>query len=73
MNGSCRWDDFAKGPLHGIMDFDPQAKVFLISVLEPHEVLRDAFKASATGFLPKPLNRENLHASLARSLSDSTR
>ena len=33
--------------LHGIMDFDPQAKVLVVSALEQRGVLKDAFKAGA--------------------------
>ncbi|HIQ21894.1 MAG TPA: response regulator, partial [Planctomycetes bacterium] len=33
--------------LHGIMEFDPQAKILVVSALEQRQVLKDAFKAGA--------------------------
>ena len=39
--------------LHGIMEFDPQAKVLLVSALEQRGVLKDAFKAGAADFVVK--------------------
>ncbi len=50
--------------LHGIMEFDPQAKVLLVSALEQHGVLKDAFKAGAADFVSKPFDKENLQAML---------
>jgi two-component system chemotaxis response regulator CheY len=52
--------------LHGIMEFDPQAKVLLVSALEQRGVLKEAFKAGAADFVSKPFDKENLQATLAQ-------
>jgi len=52
--------------LHGIMEFDPQAKVLVVSALEQRGVLKDAFKAGAADFVAKPFNRGNLQATLEK-------
>jgi two-component system chemotaxis response regulator CheY len=51
--------------LRGIMQFDPQAKVLLVSAVEQRGVLKDAFKAGAADFVAKPFDKENLLATLA--------
>jgi two-component system, chemotaxis family, chemotaxis protein CheY len=50
--------------LRGIMEFDPQAKVLLVSALEQRGVLKDAFKAGATDFVSKPFDKDDLRATL---------
>jgi two-component system chemotaxis response regulator CheY len=50
--------------LHGIMEFDPEAKVLVVSALEQRGALKDAFKAGATDFVAKPFDRKSLHATL---------
>jgi two-component system chemotaxis response regulator CheY len=52
--------------LHGIMEFDPQARVLVVSALEQRGVLKDAFKAGAADFVSKPFDRQNLQATLQR-------
>jgi len=54
--------------LRGIMQFDPQAKVLLVSAVEQRGVLKDAFKAGAADFVAKPFDKENLLATLAMLL-----
>ena len=44
--------------LHGIMDFDPDAKVLLVSALEQRGVLKDAFKAGAADFVVQAVRQE---------------
>ena len=50
--------------LHGIMEFDPEAKVLLVSALEQRGILKDAFKAGATDFVAKPFDNQSLQAAL---------
>jgi two-component system chemotaxis response regulator CheY len=54
--------------LHGIMKFDPQAKVLLVSALEQRGVLKEAFKAGAADFVSKPFDKQSLQATLAQLL-----
>jgi two-component system chemotaxis response regulator CheY len=56
--------------LHGIMEFDPQAKVLLVSALEQRGVLKEAFKAGAADFVSKPFKKESLQATLAQLLPE---
>jgi two-component system chemotaxis response regulator CheY len=50
--------------LHGIMKFDPQAKVLVVSALEQRGVLKEAFKAGAADFVSKPFDKGSLQATL---------
>jgi len=50
--------------LHGIMEFDPEAKVLVVSALEQRGVLKNAFKAGAADFVSKPFEKQSLQASL---------
>jgi len=52
--------------LHGIMEFDPGAKVLVVSALEQRGVLKDAFKAGAADFVSKPFDKQSLQVSLER-------
>ena len=54
--------------LHGIMEFDPNAKVLVVSALEQRGVLKNAFKAGATDFVSKPFDKQNLQATLNQLL-----
>jgi two-component system chemotaxis response regulator CheY len=54
--------------LRGIMDFDPRAKVLVVSALEQRGVLKDAIKAGAADFVSKPFDRQSLQSILARFL-----
>ena len=56
--------------LHGIMEFDPQAKVLLVSALEQRGVLKEAFKAGAADFVAKPFDRQSLQATLNQLLPE---
>ena len=56
--------------LHGIMEFDPQAKVLVVSALEQRGVLKDAFKAGATDFVSKPFDKNSLQATLQQLFSE---
>ncbi len=58
--------------LHGIMDFDPQAKVLIVSALEQRSVLKTAFKAGAADFVAKPFDKQNLRESLEQLLAEKT-
>ena len=50
--------------LHGIMEFDPAAKVLVVSALEQRGALKNAFKAGAADFVAKPFDRESLQETL---------
>ncbi len=50
--------------LHGIMEFDPKAKVLVVSALEQRGVLKNAFKAGAADFVAKPFDKQSLQATL---------
>jgi two-component system chemotaxis response regulator CheY len=54
--------------LHGIMEFDPKAKVLVVSALEQRGILKSAFKAGAADFVSKPFDKESLRASLEQLL-----
>ena len=56
--------------LHGIMEFDPKAKVLVVSALEQRGVLKDAFKAGAADFVSKPFDKQSLQASLQQLFQD---
>jgi aldehyde:ferredoxin oxidoreductase len=53
-------------------DLHPQAKVLLVSALEQRGVLKDAFKAGAADFVSKPFDKENLQATLAQLLPETS-
>lgn len=54
--------------LHGIMEFDSEAKILVVSALEQRGVLKDAFKAGATDFVSKPFDDGSLKESLGQLL-----
>ncbi len=56
--------------LHGIMEFDPEAKVLVVSALEQRGVLKDAIKAGAADFVCKPFAKDNLQSTLAQLLPE---
>ena len=58
--------------LHGIMEFDPKAKVLLVSALEQRGVLKDAIKAGAADFVSKPFDKVELQSTLAHLLADAS-
>ncbi len=58
--------------LHGIMEFDPEAKVLVVSALEQRGVLKNAFKAGAADFVAKPFDKQNLQATLDQLLPEGS-
>jgi two-component system chemotaxis response regulator CheY len=58
--------------LHGIMEFDPEAKVLVVSALEQRGALKDAFKAGAADFVSKPFDKQSLQATLDQLLPEGT-
>jgi two-component system chemotaxis response regulator CheY len=54
--------------LYGIMEFDPHARVLVVSALEQRGVLKNAFKAGAADFVSKPFDKQNLQATLEQLL-----
>ena len=57
--------------LHGIMEFDPEAKVLVVSALEQRGVLKDAIKAGAADFVAKPVDRRGLQATLEQLIPNA--
>ena len=58
--------------LHGIMEFDPKAKVLVVSALEQRGVLKDAFKAGAAEFVSKPFDKQGLQTTLEQLFSQGS-
>mgnify|MGYP001553253324 CR=1 FL=1 len=58
--------------LHGIMEFDPDAKVLVVSALEQRGVLKDAFKAGAADFVSKPFDTESLQDTLEQLIPEGS-
>ena len=50
--------------LHGIIEFDPEARILIVSALEQRGVLKSAFKAGAADFVAKPFAKNSLRESL---------
>ena len=50
--------------LHGIMEFDPAAKVLVVSALEQRGAIKEAIKAGAADFVGKPFAKGSLQATL---------
>ncbi len=58
--------------LAGITEFDPDAKVVVVSALEQKNVLKDAFKRGASDFLVKPFDKSHLEATLETMVQKPT-
>jgi len=56
--------------LHGIMEFDPKAKVLVVSALEQRGILKDAFKAGAADFVSKPFDNQSLRTTLEQLFAE---
>ena len=50
--------------LRGILEFDPEAVVLVVSALDQKSVLQNAFRHGATDFLVKPFDKPQLKAAL---------
>jgi two-component system chemotaxis response regulator CheY len=59
--------------LHGILQFDPSAKVLVVSALEQRGVLKDAIKAGAADFVAKPFDKRSLQATLEQLVPTESR
>jgi two-component system chemotaxis response regulator CheY len=46
--------------LRGLLAFDPEAKVVVVSAIEQKNVLKEAFKLGASDFIVKPFDRQVL-------------
>jgi two-component system chemotaxis response regulator CheY len=57
--------------LHGIMEFDSEAKVLVVSALEQRGVLKDAIKAGAADFVAKPFDKQWLKTTLDQLVPDN--
>jgi two-component system, chemotaxis family, chemotaxis protein CheY len=56
--------------LRGIMQYNPQARVLVLSALDQKTVLQQAFKLGAADFLVKPFENASLQESLERLIED---
>ena len=56
--------------LHGIMEFDPEAKVLIVSAVEQRGVLKEAFKAGAVDFIAEPFDKKRLRDTLDQLIPD---
>jgi len=50
--------------LRGILEFDPEAVVLVVSALDQKSVLQNAFRHGATDFLVKPFDKSQLVSAL---------
>jgi two-component system, chemotaxis family, chemotaxis protein CheY len=50
--------------LRGILAYDPDATVLVVSALDQRNVLKEAFKTGATDFLVKPFDKADLISAL---------
>lgn len=50
--------------LEGILEFDSEAKVLVVSALEQTAVLKDAFSRGASDFVIKPFDKDQLLSTL---------
>jgi two-component system chemotaxis response regulator CheY len=58
--------------LHGILEFDPAAKVLVVSALEQRGMLKSAFQAGAADFVSKPFDKQNLQTCLEQLLGQTS-
>ncbi|MBX7168801.1 MAG: response regulator [Pirellulales bacterium] len=52
--------------LRGILEFDPEAKIVVVSALEQTAVLKEAFQIGAADFIVKPFDKALLAETLDR-------
>lgn len=52
--------------LRGIKNFDRHAQILIVSALDQAEILKDALRAGAADFIPKPFNKGKLLAALQK-------
>lgn len=52
--------------LRGIREFDPAARIVMVSALEQKNILKETFKLGAADFIVKPFQRAALVATLDR-------
>jgi len=57
--------------LQGILDFDPHAKVVVVSALDQKNILKQAFKIGATDFVVKPFVNDALVRTLETLVADT--
>lgn len=58
--------------LRGIKEFDPDAKVLIVSALKHRGLLKEAIQAGAADFVEKPFDRDNLLATLETLTANCT-
>jgi two-component system chemotaxis response regulator CheY len=54
--------------LKGIMQFDPKARVIMVTSVEQKHIVQDAMKAGARDYVVKPFERSNVAMVLSKVL-----
>ncbi len=57
--------------LHGILEFDPDAKVLIVTAMDQEQVMQDALDLGAAGFIIKPFECEHLIRELEKLVGTS--
>ena len=55
--------------LRGIMEYNPDAKVLVVSALDQQQVLREALELGASDFIVKPFDKERVISALDAMVS----
>lgn len=61
--------DSSSDAIKAILDFDPDAKIIMISTQEGHQTVLKSIQAGAKGYIAKPLNKTQIEESLKNSLN----
>lgn len=56
--------------LRGIREFDPEARIVVVSALDQRSVLKEAFRLGASDFMVKPFDKRALIATLEQLVAD---
>ncbi len=56
--------------LRGIRQFDPEARIVVVSALDQRSVLKEAFRLGASDFMVKPFDKSELIATLEQLVAD---
>ena len=59
--------------LSGLMAYDPEAKIVVVSALEQAQVLKEAFRRGATDFLVKPFDKKVLIRTLEEAVASKAK
>ncbi|MDZ7619349.1 MAG: response regulator [Patescibacteria group bacterium] len=56
--------------LRGIREFDPEARIIVVSALDQRSVLKEAFRLGASDFMVKPFDKRALIATLEQLVAE---